>query len=114
MTTPRASLTPVRFKFIGKNPQRRAGIATVAIRSVGEHATASEPFTDQFGVGGVIDQVARCCHLRPGLFSRQVAAWIGRCRIELQGLQWKILELSHEGVDLEGNNSRQYTGSNCQ
>ena len=54
-------------------------------------------------------------HLTSGLPARQITAWVGRRRIELQGLQGQVFEVRH-GVDgiFYGSNSVQYRGLNVQ
>ena len=114
MASPGASLCSVGFEFIGRHPQRYAGLASLAVGAVGEKAAASEAVTDQFRVGGGIDQVTGCRNLRPGLFALQVAARIGCSCIKLQHLKGKILEVRHGRFGFSESNSRQYRGSKCQ
>ena len=109
-----APLAAVRLELVDKNPQRGAGLAAIAIGAIREHAAAAKPLGDQIGVKIALDQVAGGGDLRPCLPVRQVTAGVGRCRVKLQGLQRKVVELRHAGSVWGGSSSSQYTGSNCQ
>src|SRR5690606_35706531 len=78
-----------------------------------EHAAAAKATGHEVGVGVVVDQVARRSHLRARLLARQVAARVGRRRVELQRLEREILEVRHADVGC-GTSEFQYTGSKRQ
>ena len=86
MPTPRPALAAIRRESIGQYAQRYAGLAAVAMRPVGEQTAAPKALADQFGIRGIVDEVAWGGHLRTRLPSIEVAARI-RCRgVELQRL----------------------------
>jgi hypothetical protein len=90
-----AALAAVGLKAVDQHAQRDAGAAAVAVRPVGEHSAAPEAAEHEVRVGVVVDQVAGRGHLRPGLAIGQVAARVGRRRVELQRVKRKILEVRH-------------------
>lgn len=63
----RSFLASIRFEIIYYHTQWGAGIAVRAMGPVGKEATASKAFGNQFGIGGIVDEVTGSCHLRTGL-----------------------------------------------
>ena len=59
----RPALAPVWLKIVDQNTQRSAGLATIAIGPVSEHATAAKALRYQIGIRGVVDQMARAGNL---------------------------------------------------
>ncbi len=111
---PGTALAAVGPEFARQHAQRGTGLATVAVGAVGEHAAAAESARHQVGIHIALDQVAGRGDLGPGLPVRQVAARVGRRRVELQGLQRKVVELRHCGPGEGGSNASQYKESNRQ
>src|SRR5262249_49107758 len=72
-----------------------AGLAAVAVGAVGEDATAAKTVLDQLRIHVRIDQVRRRGDLRARLARVQVAARVGRSRVELQGRKRKVVKLGH-------------------
>ena len=85
-------LRAVGIEFLGEDAHRHAGAAAVAVRAIGEGAAAAETRAHQLAVDGRVDQVARGRDLRARHPLRQVAAWVGRSRIELQDRERKITQ----------------------
>ena len=113
MAGQRASLTAIRLELPSEDAQRHAGLATIAIGAVGEHAAAPESIENEAGVGVVVDQVARRGDLGARLPPGQIAAGVGGRCIVLQRLEREILEVRHVASVGPARSSRQYTGSNC-
>ena len=90
-----SALTAGGFESIDLNPDGDASTATVAVGSVGEHATSAKAFGNQFRVCIVVNEVAGGRHLGPGLPIGQIAARVGRSCIKLQRLKRQILEMGH-------------------
>ena len=82
-----ASLAAVGLKGLHINAQGNAGFAAIAIRTVGEQATAAKALGNQIGIGVVVDQVTGSSYLRSRLLVIQVAARVGGSGIKLQGLK---------------------------
>ena len=70
MPRPGTALAAVRLELADVNPYRYAGVAGIAMRAVGEHATAAKASVDQFRVGAGVDQMAGRGHFRPRLLTR--------------------------------------------
>jgi hypothetical protein len=92
---PAAPLAAVGLEARHRHPQWHAGLAAVAVRSVGKHPAAAKAVGHQVGVGVVVDEVARRGHLRACLPPGQVAAGIGRRGVELQRLERELFEQGH-------------------
>jgi hypothetical protein len=90
-----AALRPRGLEFAHHDANRNARVAMIAIRAVGEGATAAKARRYQRAVGVRVDQVARSGHLRTSELPRQVTAGIGRRRIELQVRDRQVVELGH-------------------
>ena len=88
-------LASIRLKFVDENAQRRTRLTTIAIRPIGKHAAAAKTLRDEVRIQIVLNQVAGRGDLRSRLSVRQITAGIRCCRIKLQGLQWKVIELRH-------------------
>ena len=110
----RSSLATVCLELVDQHAQRCAGLAAIAVRPVGKHAAAPKPLGDQLRIDVALNEMAGRGDLRPGLPVRQVAAGVRSCRIELQSVQRKVIELRHAVVGVDGSSSFQYTGSNAQ
>ena len=95
MLFPGPALASVGTELGGGHPQGDAGLAAIAVRPVGEHAAAAKAIGHQIGIQHGVNQVAGCGDLRPGLARWQIAAFIGRSGIELQGLQRQVFEVGH-------------------
>ena len=85
----------VWLEFICKHPQRYAGLTTVAVRPVGEHAATPKSVGHQLRISGVVNQVTWRCHLRASLAARQIAARVGRGGIKLESLRREIFKMGH-------------------
>jgi len=90
-----SALRAAGLKIIDFDPDGYTGAATIAIGSVREHPASAKAFGHQIGVNIVVNKVAGCGHLRPGLPIGQVAARVGRGCIKLQRLKRQILEVGH-------------------
>ena len=82
---PGAALVAVGRERLRHHAHGDAGLAAVAVRPVGEDAAAAKAVAYQFRIHVAVDQVRRRGHLRAGLAVVQVAARVGRRRVELQG-----------------------------
>ena len=80
-------LTSIGLELLTQNAQRHAGLAAIAIGAVGEQAAAPKASGHQVRINITLDQVAGCCNLRPSFLLVQIAAWVGRCGIKLQGAE---------------------------
>ena len=98
MTGQRAALRAGSTEILDDNTHRNAGPAMVTVRAVGEGAAAAEPGANQLAVDRSVDQVAWRRNLRARHPVRQIAAGIGRGRIELQDREREIREKSHRQV----------------
>ena len=93
-----ASTSPlgaVRLESIHGYPDRDAGMATIAIRPIGDPPAAAETVPDEFAVNVGVDQVARGRDLRPSDPFRKVTAWVRGGRVELKRRQREVVELGH-------------------
>ena len=95
MAFQRASLRARGPKAVGEDAHRYARAAAVAIRAVRERAAAAEPGPHQLAVHLRVDGMARRSDLRARQLIGQVAARVGRRRIELQYREREIVELGH-------------------
>lgn len=95
MTLVCTALAAIGLKGLHQNPKGLAFSASVAVRSVGEHAAAPETGRYQIGVDAGLNQMTGRCNLRACLSLGQIAARIGRRCIELQSLQGQVIELGH-------------------
>jgi len=78
--------------------QGQTGLAAVAVGAVGEHAAAAKALIDQFGIHLIVDQVTGRGHLRACLALRQIAAFVRRRCIKLQGLQGQVVQVRQGAV----------------
>jgi hypothetical protein len=85
-----------------RHAQRLAGAAAVAVGPVGEHAAAAEAAGDERRVGLGVDQVAGRGHLGAGHPVRQIAARVGRRRVELERRERKLFRMGHGGLSAAG------------
>ena len=90
-----AALAARRLEGGDRHAQRQAGAAAVAVGPVGEHAAAPKAVRDQARVGVGVDQVARRRDLRARHAARQVAARVGRRRVELQRRERELFRVGH-------------------
>src|SRR5205085_10849281 len=109
---PGATLAAVRLELPCQHTKRNARAAAIAIGPVREHSTAPESAGHEIRIRVVVDEMAGRRDLGAGLRARQVTARVRRRRIELQGLERKVLEVRHAGS--RGRISRQYTGAKRQ
>lgn len=114
VTLPGASLAAVGFKSLGLHAQRDAGLATIAMGAIGEHAAAPKTVGHQFGIGVAVDQMTGGGYLRAGLAVGQVAASVRSRRIKLDSVQRQFFELRHGFWGVGFKTKFQYTESKRQ
>src|ERR1019366_4688536 len=84
------ALAAIGDKFARFDADRSACLASVAIGTIGENATAAKATLDQFRINVSVDQMRGRGNLRARLKSIQIAAWIWRSGIELQSGEGQI------------------------
>ena len=95
---PCASLRAVGAKLGGDDAHRHAGAAAVAVGAIGECAAAAKAGAHQLAVDLRVDGVAGRGDLRARQLVGQVAARVGRRRVELQYRERQVVELGHAGL----------------
>src|SRR5207253_2665106 len=91
----RAPLRARGLELGDDDAHRHARMAMVAVGPVGEGAAAAEARGDERAVGVGVDEIARRGDLRARELPRQVAARVGRGRVELQVRDRKVVQLRH-------------------
>ncbi len=92
----RAALRARGLELGDDDAHRHARMAMVAVGPVGEGAAAAEARGDERAVRVGVDEIARRGDLRARELPRQVAAGVGRGRVELQVRDREVVQLCHE------------------
>ena len=96
-----AVLGAISGVFIGQNPHRYAGLAMVAIGSIGEGARTAKTQADQLAVGRRVDQITRCSDLGACEFPGQVAARVGRGGVKLKLCRRDVIHEGHRRTSMD-------------
>ena len=106
MVAPSTALAAVWLKCLYIDAQWLAGLTTIAVRSVSEHAAAAKALFNQVRIHLVMNQVAGRGDLRSGGAIGQVAAIVSRSGVKLQGLQGKFVQMGHVALSKFANKSQ--------
>lgn len=98
VSAPCTTLTAVGFEVLDFDTQRLAGVATVAVRAVSEHAAAAKALFHEVRIDLILNQVAGRGDLGSCRTMGQIAALVARRGIKLKSLYREILKMGHNVV----------------
>ena len=110
---PCPALTAIGFEVLHFDTQRLAGVATVAVRAVSEHAAAAKALFHEVRIDLILNQVAGRGDLGSCRTMWQIAALVARRGIKLKSLDREILKMGHNVVS-KAVNAGQYKVCSAQ
>lgn len=93
---PNPALGTTGRELVNNNPHWYAGVAMIAMRTIGESATAAKTNLHQVTIDSRINQMTGCRYLGACQSIRQIAARIRCGGVELQRRCRKIIQLTHD------------------